>query len=112
MGVCPGAHPRAVGILSVGMLPCGRAAGIAGVAPTAGSCAPPCSRRHRIAAAPISATSFAKMPDRLIALPPLIARMLSSIARKSHMEFATAAAAGFTAGDVQLPAFSLRGNDI
>ena len=45
-GVCPSVHPLAVGILSVGMLPCGFAAGIAGALPQAGSCAAPCSRRH------------------------------------------------------------------
>ena len=37
-GVCPGAHPLAVGIFSVGRLPCGFAAGIAGALPMAGSC--------------------------------------------------------------------------
>src|SRR5882724_8421855 len=78
-GVCPGAQPLAVGILSVGMLPCGLAAGIAGVLPTAASSAPLCSRRHRIAAAPISATSFAKMLDTLMTFLPLMARMLSRI---------------------------------
>src|SRR3989442_9000313 len=76
IGICPWAHPLAVGILSVGMLPCGFAAGIAGVLPTAGLCAPPCSRRHAIAAAPISATMRAKIPDKLIALLPLVARKL------------------------------------
>src|SRR5262249_56336360 len=56
-GVCPGAQPLAVGILSVGMLPCGLAVGIFGALPQAGSCAPPCtSCRHWIAAAPTSAT--------------------------------------------------------
>jgi hypothetical protein len=48
------------------MLPCGLAAGMVGVLPTAGACAPLRSRRHRIAAAPISATSLAKMPDKLM----------------------------------------------
>jgi hypothetical protein len=48
------------------MLPCGLAGGIAGVLPTAGACAPPCNRRHAIAAAPISATMRAKMSDKLI----------------------------------------------
>src|SRR5437016_3371874 len=45
-GVRPGAQPWAVGILSVGMLPCGFAGGIVGALPTAGTCWPPCSRRH------------------------------------------------------------------
>ena len=48
------------------MAPCGFAAGITGALPQAGSGAPPCSRRHRIAAAPISATMRAKMPDKLM----------------------------------------------
>ena len=54
-GVCPWAHPWAVGILSVGMLPCGLAAGIAGALPQAGSGAPPVSRRDSSAAPPTSA---------------------------------------------------------
>ena len=76
-GVCPWAQPRAVGIFRVGMLPCGFAAGIAGLLPKAGSWAPPVSRRHMTAAAPMSATIRAKMPDMLIALLPLVAPMLA-----------------------------------
>ena len=67
------------------MLPCGFAAGIAGVLPKAGSCAPPC-RRHRIAAAPISATIRAKMPDKLIAILPLVARTLAEASRAGNDE--------------------------
>src|SRR5512134_3665341 len=73
-GVCPGAHPLAVGILSVGMLPCGLAAGIAGLLPTAGSEGLPCSLRQRIAAPPTSATMRANMSDNPIASPPVCAR--------------------------------------
>ncbi len=65
-GVCPSVQPLAVGILSVGMLPCGFAAGTTGALPQAGSGAPPCSRRHSSAAAPISATIRAKIPDKLM----------------------------------------------
>ena len=67
-GVRPAVQPLAVGIFSVGM-PCGFAAGIAGALPKAGSWHAACRRRHRIAAAPTSATMRAKMPDKLIAHP-------------------------------------------
>ena len=59
-GSCPGAQPCAVGIFSVGMRPCGRAAGIWGAAPTAALRTAPCSRRHRMAPAPTRATARAK----------------------------------------------------
>jgi hypothetical protein len=51
--------------LSVGILPCGFGAGIVGVVPIAGSGAPNLSRRHRIAAAPISATTRAKRSENM-----------------------------------------------
>ena len=68
-GFCPSVQPLAVGILSVGRLPCGFAAGTTGALPQAGSGAEPCSRRHRSATAPISATIRAKMPDNSCAFP-------------------------------------------
>ncbi|HEY4045124.1 MAG TPA: hypothetical protein VGM32_25215, partial [Rhodopila sp.] len=63
VGVCPGAHPLAVGILSVGILPCGLAGGIVGVVPQAGCCTPAVRRRSRSAESPINATTDAKMSD-------------------------------------------------
>src|SRR5260221_7694996 len=84
-GVCPWVRPLAVGILRVGMLPCGFAAGIAGVLPTAGSCAPPRSRRHATAAAPISATMRAKMPDKLIVLLPRAPPTLAARRRRERL---------------------------
>src|SRR5882724_3980642 len=62
-GVCPSVHPLAVGILSVGMLPWAFAAGTTGELPQAGSGAVPYDRRQSSAAAPISATMRAKIPD-------------------------------------------------
>ena len=61
-GVRPPDQPRAVGILSVGKLPCGLAGGIAGRAPKA--CGPEavCSRR-RMAVAPTMATPRAMISD-------------------------------------------------
>ncbi len=47
-------------------MPCGFAAGIAGVLPKAGSYAAPSRRRSRTVASPISATIRPKMPDRLM----------------------------------------------
>jgi hypothetical protein len=67
-GVCPSIHPFAVGILSVGMLPCGLAAGIVGELPQAGSCEPSVRRRVSSAAPPISETSRAKVSEKLNAL--------------------------------------------
>src|SRR4051812_35618346 len=67
-GVCPAAHPFAVGIFSVGMLPWGFAGGIAGVLPKAGAFGPSCRCRKWIAPAPTSATTRAKMPDKLISV--------------------------------------------
>src|SRR6266567_4681867 len=69
-GVWPGVQPLAVGILSVGMLPCGFAAGITGALPRAGVFGVPCSRRHDTVAAPISATPRAKMSEKLILMLP------------------------------------------
>src|ERR1700748_1912328 len=68
-GICPSVHPLAVGIFSVGIAPCGFAAGTTGALPQAGSGETPCDRRHRTAAAPISATIRAKMPDKLMQFP-------------------------------------------
>ena len=68
-GVCPGAQPRAVGILSVGMLPCGFAAGIAGVLPSR-PYVPPLYRRATNAAPPTRATNFAKISEKPNALFP------------------------------------------
>ena len=68
IGVWPGLQPRAVGIFSVGMLPCGLAAGIAGALPHAGSGEPPVSRRIWSAAPPITATPRAKRVEKLTAL--------------------------------------------
>ena len=48
------------------MAPCGFASGITGALPQAGSGAAPCIRRHSSAAAPISATMRAKMPEKFI----------------------------------------------
>ena len=62
VGFCPSLQPWAVGILSVGMAPCGFASGIAGALPQAGAGAAPCIRRHSSATAPISATMRAKIP--------------------------------------------------
>jgi len=45
------------------MAPCGFATGTTGALPQAGSGAVPCSRRHSSAAAPISATIRAKIPE-------------------------------------------------
>src|SRR5262245_44696707 len=72
-GFSPFAHPWAVGILSVGMAPCGLAAGITGVLPQAGAYAGSCTRRHSSATPPTSATMRAKIPERLIQFPCSIA---------------------------------------
>src|SRR5579859_7598817 len=55
-GISPLLHPWAVGILSVGIAPCGFAEGTTGALPQAGSGWSPCDRRHSTALAPISAT--------------------------------------------------------
>src|SRR5277367_2862349 len=70
-GVCPGAHPWAVGILRVGILPCGLASGIAGALPHAGSGDPWVSCRDTRAAPPTTATTRAKTSEKLNALFPL-----------------------------------------
>ena len=64
VGVCPGPIPCAVGIFSVGMLPCGFASGMAGALPQAGSGAPYLSRRISSAPPPTSETPRAKMPEK------------------------------------------------
>src|SRR5271154_3322025 len=64
-GIWPRSQPRAVGILSVGKVPCGFAAGTAGALPQAGAGAVPCSLRHQSAALPINATISAKILDTL-----------------------------------------------
>src|SRR5690349_551736 len=66
-GVWPAVHPLAVGILSVGMLPCGFAAGMTGASPTACTLGVPCSRRQATVAAPTTATPRAKTSEKLIA---------------------------------------------
>jgi hypothetical protein len=48
------------------MAPCGFATGTTGAPPQAGSGAAPCSRRHANAAAPISATIRAMIPDQFM----------------------------------------------
>src|ERR1700675_3219291 len=68
-GFCPPLHPLAVGILSVGILPCGFAVGTTGALPQAGAGAAPCNRRQNSAAAPISAPSRAKIPEKLMSFP-------------------------------------------
>jgi hypothetical protein len=68
-GICPSLQPWAVGIFSVGRLPCGFATGTTGALPQAGSGAGPCRLRHRMAAAPIEATTRAKMPDKPMSFP-------------------------------------------
>jgi hypothetical protein len=73
-GFWPSAQPLAVGILSVGMAPCGFAAGTTGALPQAGSGAAPCIRRHSKAAPPISATIRATIPEKLIQSPRSIAK--------------------------------------
>ena len=67
-------------------MPCGFAAGIAGVLPKAGSYAAPSRRRSRTVASPISATIRPKMPDRLTAIPPLIVRTLAEARRAENEE--------------------------
>ena len=52
------------------MPPCGFAAGIAGALPQAGSGVPPVIRLNTTAMAPISATTRAKIPEKLNALSP------------------------------------------
>jgi hypothetical protein len=52
------------------MLPCGRAVGIFGVLPHAGSCGPCVSRRIWSAAPPINATMRAKPSEKFNALFP------------------------------------------
>ena len=69
-GVCPSVQPLAVGILSVGMLPCGLASGIVGAEPHAGSGEPCVNRRIWSAAPPIRATPRAKTVEKLNALFP------------------------------------------
>src|SRR5258708_29399563 len=76
-GFCPSLHPLADGILSVGIAPCGFATGTKGELPQAGSGAAPCNRRHSSAAAPMIATMRAKIPEKLMSFPHLIARTLS-----------------------------------
>jgi hypothetical protein len=77
VGICPSIQPLAVGILSVGIAPCGFASGTTGALPQAGSGAAPCSRRHSSAAPPISATMRAKIPEKLMSFPQLMVRTLS-----------------------------------
>src|SRR4029450_6810302 len=69
VGFCPSLQPCAVGILRVGMAPCGLAVGIAGGLPQAALGWAPCSRRHSSAAAPTSATKRAKILEKLIQVP-------------------------------------------
>src|SRR5260221_12020463 len=69
-GVCPGAHPWAVGILSVGMLPCGFASGIAGALSHAGSGEPCRNCRVTRAAPPTTAATRAKTFEKLNVVSP------------------------------------------
>src|ERR1700691_2220578 len=71
-GVCPCAHPWAVGILRVGILPCGLACGIAGALPHAGSGEPCVNWRDTRAAPPITATTRANTSVKLNALFPMV----------------------------------------
>jgi hypothetical protein len=57
--------------LSVGIAPCGFAAGTTGALPQAGAGAAPCNRRQNSAAAPISATIRAKIAEKLMSFPLL-----------------------------------------
>ena len=82
----PLVHPLAVGILSVGILPCGFAAGIAGELPQAGSCEPSVSRRITSAVPPVSATTRAKMSEKFNAL----FHFLRVAAARSKTEFGAA----------------------
>src|ERR1700722_19215473 len=70
-GVWPGLQPWAVGILRVGILPCGLAGGIAGELPQAGSGEPWVNWRDTRAAPPTSATARAKTSEKLKALFPM-----------------------------------------
>ena len=74
-GICPSLHPLAVGILSVGRLPCGFAAGTTGALPQAGSGAAPCSRRHSMRGGADQRDDSRKNAGHVI--PLLIARTLS-----------------------------------
>src|SRR5271163_1256319 len=69
-GVCPSDQPLAVGILSVGIAPCGFAAGISGLLPQAGSCVPCLSRRNWSAVPPTTATAREKTAEKLNPLSP------------------------------------------
>jgi hypothetical protein len=59
------------------MAPCGFASGTTGALPQAGAGAAPCNRRHNSAAAPMIATMRAKIAEKLMSFPSLIARTLS-----------------------------------
>src|ERR1700733_10103702 len=69
-GVCPTVQPWAVGILSVGILPCGLASGIVGAAPHAGSGEPCVNCRDTRAAPPTSATTRENAAEKLNSLSP------------------------------------------
>ena len=71
MGVRPDGHPRAVGIFSVGIAPCGLASGIVGLAPQAGACSPYRIRRNSNAVPPINATTREKPAEKLTLMSPV-----------------------------------------
>ena len=79
-GVCPTVHPFAVGILSVGILPCDFAAGMAGASPQAGSGKPVVNRRDTSAAPPTTATTRAKTSEKANSVFPLVANSLTEAA--------------------------------
>ena len=81
-GFCPVVQPRAVGIFSVGMAPCGFASGTYGVLPQAGAGAAPCNLRQNSAPAPISATMRAKTAEKFIAFPLYNARTLADVSTR------------------------------
>ncbi len=70
-------HPCAVGIFSVGMAPCGFAAGIAGALPQAGSWrARPAAAAPAAPPPPTSATPRANMLEKLTAISPRLKRVI------------------------------------
>ena len=87
IGFCPSLHPLAVGIFSVGIAPCGFAAGTTGALPQAGTCGTPCSRRHSSAAPPITATIRAKMLEIVDETPLDSAALYTGGYSFDHAEF-------------------------
>ena len=79
VGFCPSLQPWAVGILSVGMAPCGFASGIAGVLPQAGAGADPCERRHSSATGADQRDDARKNTRHVHEILQMIARTLSDV---------------------------------